>query len=133
MLPQNFYNTNPYMSLYGNSNANAFMQQRQEVVRVNGKNGAEAYQLPPNSSILLMDQTAPIVWLKKTDGASYPTIAGYNIVPINDAATSSNDYSDLESRISKLERIIQNGQSNVGNSQPNTSSAIPSKYESQFQ
>ncbi len=35
--------------------------QRQEVVRVNGRNGANAYQMAPNSSILLLDETAPII------------------------------------------------------------------------
>ena len=36
-------------------------QLRQEVVRVSGRNGAEAYQMAPNSSILLLDETAPII------------------------------------------------------------------------
>ena len=53
-----------------------------EVIRVHGEEGAKAYQMPPNSSVLLLDETAPIVWLKTTDGASYPTITGYNITPI---------------------------------------------------
>ena len=39
----------------------SFMNQRQEIVRVNGKNGADAYQMAPNSSILLLDETAPII------------------------------------------------------------------------
>ena len=45
-----------------------------EVIRVNGKNGAEAFQMPPNSSIILLDESAPLIWLKMTDGAGYPTI-----------------------------------------------------------
>lgn len=101
---------------YGNPYWNMGYQQlqRQEVVRVNGKNGAEAYQMAPNSSVLLLDETAPIVWLKTTDGASYPTISGYSITPIelNTANTVEKDYADLESRIAKLEEIINNGKSN---------------------
>ena len=50
------------------------MQQQlppQQVTRVSGQNGAQAYALPPNSSALLLDETTPIVWLKTTDGAGY--------------------------------------------------------------
>ena len=61
-LPQQpQYNGYPQMRQYGT--------QRQEVVRVNGEGGANAYQLMPNSSALLLDETAPIVWLVTTDGA----------------------------------------------------------------
>ena len=73
------YNNN----LYGPYQYNMGLQlQRQEVVRVNGKNGADAYQMAPNSSVLLLDETAPVIWLKTTDGASYPTITGYKITPL---------------------------------------------------
>ena len=51
-------------------------QQRQpyNVTEVNGKNGVDAFCMPPNSSDLLLDTTAPIVWLVKTDGAGYKTM-----------------------------------------------------------
>ena len=54
---------------------------KSEVVRVNGQNGANAYQLASNSSILLLDETAPIIWLKTTDGAGYATVTPYKIEP----------------------------------------------------
>ena len=100
------YNYNPY-------GFNQFIS-RQDVVRVNGRNGAEAYQMAPNSSILLLDETAPIVWLKTTDGASYPTITGYQITPIETQASRMADtkYSQLEERIAKLEEILD-GKSNA--------------------
>ena len=44
-----------------------------QVTRVNGRNGADAFRMAPNSSILLMDENDPIVWLKQTDGAGYAT------------------------------------------------------------
>lgn len=95
---------NPYQQSY-------YPQMRQEVIRVNGKNGADAYQLAPNSSILLLDETAPIIWLKVTDGASYPTVTGYEISPLQ-TQTADTSYADLESRIAKLEEVI-NGKSNT--------------------
>lgn len=89
-------------------------QQRSEVVRVNGRNGAEAFQMPPNSSVLLLDETAPIVWLKITDGASYPTLTGYEIKPIETETKMVNNasYEALEERIAKIEERL-NEQSNV--------------------
>lgn len=75
-----------------------------EVVRVNGRNGADAFQLAPNSSILLMDETAPIVWLKTTDGAGYPTTVPYEIKPYEEPKPP--DYNDLSARIKRLEELI---------------------------
>ena len=82
-------------------------------MRVNGKNGADTYQLPPNSSILLLDESAPIIWLKTTDGAGYATVAAYDIVPHQEEIPV--DTKSLEIRISKLEEIINdlNKQSDV--------------------
>ena len=107
---------NPYQPYMGSTSMGSnFPIQRQEVVRVNGKNGADAYQMAPNSSILLLDETAPVIWLKTTDGASYPTVTGYKITPIETKITTpieSSNYTDLESRIAKLEEIV-NGKSDV--------------------
>lgn len=78
---------NPYL-YNGNQFQPQFQQpivtsqpQSQQVVRVHGEDGAKAYNLPPNSSALLLDETQNIVWLKMTDGAGYPTVTGYEINP----------------------------------------------------
>lgn len=67
------YNTfNGYMQgmqPYGNSYAdrlaamqqNQAMQQRCDVVTVNGENGAQAYPMAPNSSALLLDESQPLL------------------------------------------------------------------------
>ena len=85
------------------------MQQTQ-VVRVNGENGARAYQIGPNSSALLLDESGMMVWAVTSDGAGYKTVAAYDIVPHQ--ATPAPDYGSLENRIQKLEDIV-NG--NAGN------------------
>lgn len=54
---------------------------KREVVKVNGRGGADAFQMQPNESGLLLDTTAPIVWLVQTDGAGYKTVTGYDITP----------------------------------------------------
>lgn len=93
-MPQ--YNQFPQMRQYG--------VQRQEVTRVNGKGGADAYQLMPNSSALLLDETAPIVWLVTTDGAGYKSVQPYEIKPYQTKAPA--DTISLEKRIARLEAII---------------------------
>ena len=76
----------------------------QQVVRVNGENGARAYALGANSSALLLDESGTLVWLCVTDGAGYKTISPYDITPHQDAPAP--DYGSLESRITKLEEIM---------------------------
>ena len=37
------------------------MPQQSQIIRVNGKNGAEAFRMAPNSSILLMDENGKTI------------------------------------------------------------------------
>lgn len=91
-------------------NQSPYQYTGQQIVKVNGENGARAYQLPPNGSILLLDETAPIVWLKQTDGAGYPTVTPYKIEPYVKPEEPSLEA--LIKRIEKLEGMI-NVQSNI--------------------
>ena len=93
----------------------SYMQppQRMEIVRVNGENGARAFQLPPNSNVLLLDESAPLVWLVQTDGAGYKTATPYSIAPYQ--AQSPPDYSSLEERIKRLEEMINGRKSDTAN------------------
>ena len=75
-----------------------------QVVRVNGRNGAQAYTIGPNSSALLLDESGTMVWLVTTDGASYKTVAAYDIAPHQD--TPVPDLGNIESRIARLEEFV---------------------------
>lgn len=79
-------------------------QPKVDIVRVNGENGAKAYQMPPNSNTLLLDESAPIVWLVQTDGAGYKTITPYTITPFKPEPPV--DVKSLENRIKKLEEMV---------------------------
>jgi len=94
---------------------------KQEVVKVTGRAGAEAYQLAPDSSILLLDTTNPIVWLAQTDGAGYKSLIPYDITPHEEPKPVDN-YKLLEERITKLEDAI-NGKSNTSNAKRKSESA----------
>jgi hypothetical protein len=87
-----------------------------EVTRVNGRNGAETYQLPSNSSVLLLDTSAPIVWLKTTDGAGYPSLQPYGITPMKE----TNHMQSIEDRLTRLEEIV-NAKSDSRSNKPEQS------------
>ena len=89
--------TNPYFS----SSPITPPIQRTDIVHVNGENGAKAFQMAPNSNILLLDDTAPIIWLKQTDGAGYPTLTPYSITPYKPEPPV--DLKSLEARLERLE------------------------------
>lgn len=52
--------TSPYAYPNPYQNINSHMMPSQQVIKVNGRNGAEAYQMSPNSSVLLLDESAPV-------------------------------------------------------------------------
>lgn len=52
-------------------------------VRVKGRNGAEAYGMPPNSHAVLLDENEDILYYKATDSAGYPSIMEFDLVPRN--------------------------------------------------
>ena len=72
-----------------------------KVVRVSGRPGAEAFQMAPNSEVLLLDETAPVVWLKTTDGAGYPRLTAYDISVHEEEKPV--DYKSFEERLKRLE------------------------------
>lgn len=108
---------NPYLNYSPNYNQNYSQNynyaQRYEITHVNGRNGADMFQMAPNSNHLLLDDTAPIVWLVQTDGAGYKTLTPFDIVPHQDAPAP--DYKSLESRISKLEERLNDKSNNTDN------------------
>ena len=90
------------------------MPQKHEVIKVSGRGGAETFQMLPNSSVLLLDETAPLVWLKTTDGAGYPTITPYTIEPYQPEPEVN--VKSLEERITKIEEMLANVKSNPASS-----------------
>ena len=93
-----------YNNYFPYQTQNGYPLPRTEVTRVNGRNGAEMYNIAPNSSVLLLDESGSLVWLVTTDGAGYKTISPYDITPHQQAQAPN--ISNLEARITKLEEII---------------------------
>ena len=98
---------NPFLNPYGFTpqyQQPVQQMQAQQVVRVNGENGARAFQIGANSSALLLDESGTIVWLVTSDGAGYKTVSPYDIAPHK--AEPAKEYTDLESRVKKLEEMM---------------------------
>ena len=95
---------------------------QQQIIQVNGKASVDTIQLAPNSSVLLMDTTAPIVWMCVSDGVGKVSSTPYDITPHKDKPPI--DVESIEQRISKVEKIISemegklNAKSNVDSSKP---------------
>ena len=101
---------NPYMQAYNpqmyspQTPLYQSNQQQTQVIKVNGENGARAYQMGANSSALLLDESGTMVWLVTSDGAGYKTVTPYDISPHQTQPVP--DFSSLEARISRLEETI---------------------------
>ena len=117
MYGGNYRPYNPYGGYYTAPQTQTAPQQpqiQQNILRVNGANGANAIQLRPNSSVLAIDDTQPVVWLAKTDGAGYKTVTPYAITPVQDAKDTK--IQQMETEIAELRQIVEeikNEQSNV--------------------
>ena len=53
-------------------------QQAQSIQYVNNKQSAEAYQLAPNSSVILMDSNQARFYMKQTDASGMATLKAYD-------------------------------------------------------
>ena len=113
MYPINPFN--PYQGVNPNylQQANNMHSAVNQIVKVNGRNGAEMYQMPPNSSSLLLDESAPIIWLATTDGAGYKSLTAYDIKPHEEVPVP--DMRTLEERITKIEEAIKHEPYYTGN------------------
>lgn len=90
---------------------------KQEVLQANGKASIDALQMAPNSSVLIMDKTAPIIWLCVSDGLGNVTSTPYDIAPHQE--TPPVDVNALETRIASIETVIAQLQEGIGNAKSN--------------
>ena len=98
---------NPYLNNYAQNNYtpynvqnamyNAPMSQGQQLIRVNGLEGAKAYQMGANSTVALFDSNNDIMYVKNTDGAGFGSIRAFKFsemdlnssAPVSEYATKN--------------------------------------------
>lgn len=89
---------------------------KQEAIKVNGQNGALSIRMGPNSSVLALDLTDPILWVVVSDGAGYKTATPFDIFPhIQEPEPDLKTFDSRLTRMEKmLEEVVSNGKSSTG-------------------
>lgn len=84
------------------------------VIKVSGRSGVDSFNMPPNSDVLLLDTSAPIIWFVQTDANGTKSAVPYDISEHKEVKPEDT-LKVLEERIARLEEKI-NVKSNNGNS-----------------
>ena len=116
LLAQNQY-YNPQMN-----NQQIFPQeQTQNLIRVNGIDGAKTYQMPANSTVALFDCNEDIMYIKTTDGAGFPSIRTFNFVEItqNEKSGGNQDYISRQEFEEFKKELMNNGKQSISRSKSN--------------
>ena len=96
---------------------------QQQVLKAKGKASIDTLRLAPNSSVLVLDETAPIVWLCTSDGVGMVSAQAYDITVHQDAPPV--DMASIEQRITAIEQTLEgmkNGQSDASKTRAKQSS-----------
>lgn len=96
----------------------------QQALRANGKASIDALQMAPNSEVLIMDTTAPIIWQCMSDSLGKVTATPWDIVPHKEAPAV--DMNSLEVRVANIEAII-NAMKEREDAKPNAGSRKSAK------
>ncbi len=80
---------------------NYFQPQRQELIRVNGLEGAKNYPLSPGSTVALFDADSDTMFIKSMDAGGFPSIRTFTFVE-----TTSKPMDMTETRLTTIENEI---------------------------
>lgn len=97
------YQNFPYNNTYGGFNGNQYnyipnsqnglQGQIKSLTRVNGLEGAKAFQVMPRETVALFDGNDDIFYIKSADDGGFPTIKAYRFAEIDLTGTKpTNDY-----------------------------------------
>ena len=116
LLAQNQY-YNPQMN-----NQQIYPQiQTQNLIRVNGIEGAKAYQMSANSIVSLFDANEDIMYIKSTDGAGFPSIRTFSFTEVKEEnkPTQQVDYISREEFEEFKKELMNNGKQSISRSKSN--------------
>ena len=108
---------NPYLSQYNPQQQYTPFQQPnilppQQILQAKGKASIDMLRMSPNSSVLIADETAPIVWKCISDSLGNVSALPFDISPHKDEEekvkeTLSVEVANMEERIRKLEDVYE--------------------------
>ena len=100
---------------YNNNNYyNPYIPQMNQYAFVNGIEGAKAYQVMPNQTMMLMDNDNPICYMKKSNSMGQSTLRYFKLVEVSEQelrgqVQTQQDYalkSDFDALSKKVEDLI---------------------------
>lgn len=103
------YYSNPYFQNVGYTNQGmqpfptvqplqSQPQQNNGIMWVQGIEGAKAYQLPPNSNVILMDSDDSKFYIKSTDNVGMATLKTFKFEEITNSPSAQNNTQDFVTR-----------------------------------
>lgn len=116
LLAQNQY-YNPQMN-----NQQIYPQeQTQNLIRVNGIDGAKTYQMPANSTVALFDCNEDIMYIKTTDGAGFPSIRTFAFTEVKEQnkPIPQVDYISREEFEEFKKELMNNGKQSISKPKSN--------------
>lgn len=117
LMPQQNQYYNPQMN-----NQQIFPQiQTQNLIRVNGIEGAKAYQMSANSIVSLFDANEDIMYIKSTDGAGFPSIRTFSFTEVKEENKPAQqvDYISREEFEEFKKELMNNGKQSISRSKSN--------------
>ena len=89
--------------LYPRANPTLYQRPRR-IDRVHGREGVDRFNMGPNEEVAVLDETAPILWVIKTDSAGYKVPTPFEIRPYQPEPAV--DLRDLAERVKRMEDAI---------------------------
>lgn len=101
---------NPYQNAYQNPYQNTFNpmynginKDIQTLVRVNGIEGAKAYQMGANSQVALFDANDDLMYIKCTDGAGFPSIRTFKFEELHNFSKNQENIAENKQYVTRKE------------------------------
>lgn len=121
-----YSNYNPYVNAGGAYNR---FQNPYDIPFVNGRSSAESYTMPPNSKIILMDQSLPRFYLKQTDASGCFTISTYEFKEVKEETSVNTGDFVSRQEFEELKAMIRESYSKQNEpSLQQQQSAVPTQF-----
>ena len=92
----------------------------QNLIRVNGIDGAKAYQMMPNSTVALFDANNDLMYIKSTDGAGFPAIRTFSFTEVKETQEAQSiEYISREEFENFKKELMQDGKQSLHRSKSN--------------
>ena len=106
-----FNNMYPNYPQYQNPYSYTPQHNTNSIQYVNNVDSARAFQIPPNSSVLLMDSTMDRFYVKKSDASGFSTVEAYDFRKADTSTptadfVSRQEFEELRNKVVKYEELL---------------------------